>query len=130
MKTSVLKNLLVLSALLLLGVNAAPLGEGAKLRIKVYPSVSSEPAEIVVRVHVPSDGENRALELIADSGDYYRSSTIEMNGQQAAPTTFFRLRDLPSGRYDVTARLYGESDRLRAEVRQRIAVLGRNTDAP
>jgi hypothetical protein len=111
--------------LLLLGDYAPQVDTSAKLAIKVYPSVSFAPAAILVNVHVPTDSENRALELIADSADYYRSSTIELDGPHAPQTSVFQWRDLPSGEYEVTARLYGRSARVRAQVGQRIAVLER-----
>ncbi len=119
------RRILAIFALLLLGDFAPRVSTRAKLAIKVYPSVSFAPAVILVNVHVPTDSENRALELIADSPDYYRSSTVELDGPHAPKTSVFQWRDLPSGEYEVTARLYGPSARARAQVSQHIAVLPR-----
>ena len=125
MKRPVARILAVFGGLTLLGASASPLGADARLAIKVFPTVSFAPAELVVQAHVQIDSDNRALELEADSPDYYRSTTIQLNGQQAPQTTIFQLRSLPTGQYEVTARLYGSSGHARAEARQRIAVLGR-----
>ena len=129
MKRRVVRILTAFSGLILLGAHVPPLGAAAPLAIKVSPTVSFAPAQFFVQAHVQIDRENRALEIVADSPDYYRSSTIQLNGQEAPLTTLVELRNVPRGEYEVTARLYGLSGRPRAEVHQHIAVLGQPSDA-
>ena len=49
----------------------------------VTPSKSMAPATIRVRVGVAPDADNRVLNVIADSGAYYRSSEIQLDGDRA-----------------------------------------------
>ena len=57
------------------------------------------------------------------SKDFYRSSQIELNGDEAPRTTMFEFRSLPPGTYEVRAVLYGVSGDARAEVRQQVNVI-------
>jgi hypothetical protein len=54
---------------------------GAKeLSIRVSPAFSFAPANLVIRTSVEPDAENRSMEVIADSAEFYRSSTIALEG--------------------------------------------------
>jgi hypothetical protein len=46
------------------------------LSIRVSPAFSFAPANLVIRTSVEPDPENRSMEVIADSAEFYRSSTI------------------------------------------------------
>lgn len=76
-----------------------------RLRIDVVPRLSSAPGAFRVRAIVTREENNRSLEVVADSGDYYRSSTIQLDGAHAATVTEMFLRNLPSGSYQVTVTL-------------------------
>jgi hypothetical protein len=56
---------------------------------------------------VEADHDNRALEVVAESPDFYRSSYIQLEGAQAQRTSVVQFRNLPSGRYRVTGTLVG-----------------------
>jgi hypothetical protein len=65
------------------------------------------PAVVTVRVTVDASPENRSLRIIASSADFYRSSEIQLDGNNAAPLNVFEFKDLPSGLYEVTGTLVG-----------------------
>jgi len=43
------------------------------------------------------------LAIVADSDRFYRSSTIELDGDRAPKTVMLEYRSLPPGKYEVTA---------------------------
>src|SRR6185436_2642441 len=71
------------------------------LILKTTPAVAFAPATLVVRATVLADAHNRAIEVIADSGEFYRSSSIELEGENAPKTNMFEFRSLPPGTYEV-----------------------------
>ena len=89
-------------------VIATPAHAGAPLRMQVTPSIARAPALVTVRVSVDASTENRALQIIASSTTFYRSSEIQLDGVHASPLNVFEFRNLPSGLYEVTSVLLGE----------------------
>ena len=98
---------------------------GAKepLSIRVSPAFSFAPANLVIRTSVEPDAQNRSMEVIADSAEFYRSSTIALDGDRAPKTTMVEFRSLPPGDYEVTARLIGVDGRRRAIARAHVNVV-------
>jgi hypothetical protein len=93
------------------------------LTLSVSPAMSMEPADVIVRVMVAPDASNRAVEVIAESADFYRSSEIALDGDKAARTTSFRYHELPAGDYQVRGVLIGTDGHLRAIVRREFKVM-------
>ena len=95
-----------------------------KLSLRVTPNVSSAPSTVVVRAYVTPNAVNRVLQIEADSGSFYRSSQVQLDGDKAPTLNEFRLNSLPGGEYVVTAVL---KDNLGEEtiVRQTALVIGR-----
>jgi hypothetical protein len=58
-----------------------------------------------VTVTVEPDANNRELELVADSGLFYTSSTVQLYGNEAPRLQQFTLKELPAGTYEVSARV-------------------------
>jgi hypothetical protein len=77
-----------------------------KLQLQVSPSVSMAPASVIVRAIVQHDAENRQLEIVADSQDFYRRTVVDLDGESAPKVNELRLIDIPGGEYDVSATLY------------------------
>ena len=100
-----------------------PLGAGERLTLKVSPAVAFAPANLIVRTMIVADPDNRAMEIIAESPDFYRSSTIQLEGDKAARTSMFEFRSLPPGTYEVRATLVGSNGESRAMSRQQINVI-------
>jgi hypothetical protein len=108
---------------ILLAFATLPLGAGERITMKVSPAVAFAPANLVVRATIASDADNRAVEIIAESPDFYRSSEIQLEGEKAARTNTFEFRSLPPGTYEVRATLFGVSGSPRGVVRQQINVI-------
>jgi len=95
------------------------------MKIRVSPSVSFAPAVVRVQATIELDADNRAVEITADSGEFYRSSRIQLEGDRAARTNIFEFPGLPAGDYEVTATVFGSDGRPRGRVRQTVTVVGR-----
>ncbi len=112
---------LFVSALLLW--SASSLNAGRPLAIAVSPLQSFAPASLVVRIHITPDVANRVVEVVAESDDYYRSSRIQLDGNDAPKTSSLEFRSLPGGDYDVRAILIDSSGHPRASAREHVIVL-------
>jgi hypothetical protein len=89
------------------------------LSLRVTPNVSSAPSNLVIKAFVARDAANRWLHVEADSGSFYRSSAIQLDGDNAPVVTHIRLSNLPSGEYAVSAVLtnhLGEETTVRRTV--------------
>jgi hypothetical protein len=104
-----------------------PLGAGERMTMKVSPAVAFAPANLIVRAMIVADADNRAIEIIAESQDFYRSSMLQLDGDKAARTTNFEFRNLPPGTYEVRGNLVGARGEQRAMVRQQINVMASGT---
>jgi hypothetical protein len=104
-----------------------PLGAGEKMTMKVSPAVAFAPANLIVRAMIIADADNRAVEIVAESTDFYRSSMIQLEGDKAARINQFEFRSLPPGTYEVRANLFGSSGEPRATIRQQINVIASGT---
>lgn len=100
-----------------------PVGAGERMTMKVSPAVAFAPANLVVRTTIEADAGNRAIEIVAESQDFYRSSEMQLEGDKAARTTMFEFRSLPPGTYEVRAKLLGADGQARAAVRQQVNVI-------
>jgi hypothetical protein len=112
----------LIAVLMLAGV-PPQMGARERMTLKVSPAISFAPANLVVRATIEADAENRSVEIIAESSDFYRSSEIQLNGDSAPRTNQFEFRSLPPGTYEVKAILYGSGGDPRAEVRQQVNVI-------
>ncbi len=77
------------------------------LSIRVSPAAATAPAFVRVQVNVATDADNRALEVVADSTNFYRASRVPLDGVDAAPVQVFEFPRLPSGVYEMRATLIG-----------------------
>ena len=100
-----MKSRLILAAFTTIGLMAAG-GETVateKLSLRVTPNVSAAPSNVIVKATITKDAANRWLMIEADSGTFYRSSAIQLEGDKAPTVTEIRLSNLPSGEYAVSA---------------------------
>jgi hypothetical protein len=104
-------------------IAAAPVGAREPLSLKVSPAVCFAPANLIVRATIEADAGNRAVEIVAESPEFYRSSEVQLDGDKAPHTTVFEFRSLPSGTYEVTANLIGANGKTRAFVHQEVNVI-------
>lgn len=110
-----MKAALVLALVVLAG-SVVTLG-GNEVGLLVSPRVSPAPATFRINVIVEPDAKNRTLVLEADSGDYYTSSSVQLEGSDAGRLHPFTLVELPPGNYEVLATV------LRSDGQQRQAVV-------
>jgi hypothetical protein len=103
---------------------ALPVGAVDKLAMHVSPAFAYEPASLTIQLSIEPESDNRAVRVVAESADFYRSSEIQLNGERAPRITVFRYRSLPAGAYDVRSILIGTNGKERAMVRKTVTVLG------
>jgi hypothetical protein len=103
---------------------AAPLGAGERLTIAVSPAQSFAPSDLMVRVHVAPDAANRALVIVADGDNYYRSSVIQIDGESGPRMMMLELRSVPGGDYEIRAAVVDGAGHELGSVRKQAVVLG------
>jgi hypothetical protein len=112
MRSHSAKLALVIPALALLA--PSPLGAGERLSMRVSPLMALAPATLVIDAVAERDPANRALQIQVESEDYYRSSLVQLDGDQAPRTTTIRYENVPGGTYEVRVFLLGSDGRQRA----------------
>jgi hypothetical protein len=100
-----------------------PIGAGERITVRVSPAVAFAPANLIVRAMIEADEQNRAVQIIAESEDFYRSSEIQLEGERAPRTSTFEFHSLPPGMYEVRALLLGAGGQQRAFARQQVNVI-------
>jgi hypothetical protein len=100
-----------------------PVNADSPLAIAVSPLQSIAPATVVVRVHISPNVANRALEVVAQSDDFYRSSRIQLDGDDAPTGNSLEFRSLPGGDYEVRATLIDSTGNRRASARAHVIVI-------
>jgi len=93
------------------------------LSIRVSPAVSFAPASLVIVTRIDPDADNRAVEIVADSDEFYRSSTVQLEGGLAPKATRFEFRSVPPGDYEITASVLGTNGQPRAIVHTHAQVI-------
>lgn len=109
---------------LLLTMSGLSVGAGEKILLKATPEISFAPAHLTVRTAIEPDPDNRSLEIVIDSPDFYRSSTIQLEGDLAPRTSVVEFRAVPGGTYEISARVRGQSGESRAHARRIVDVIG------
>ena len=100
------QTILLMGAAVLLGATPGNATD-SRLKIDVSPRISAAPAVVRIRAIVPPSAENRGLKIVADSGDYFRSSFVSLDGADAASVTDTSFKNLPGGEYEITVTLVG-----------------------
>jgi hypothetical protein len=98
-------------------------GANDRLAMRVSPAVAFAPANLVVRTTVEPDPSNRAMEIIAESPEFYRSSEVQLDGEHAPRTSMFEFKSVPSGEYMVRAVLKGQGGRELATIDRQVNVV-------
>lgn len=97
---------------------------GDPVSIRVNPTVSVAPTMLAIRVNVVPQPENRALEIVVDSSDFYRLSRVQLEGDRAPIVTTLRVDSVPAGDYEVTATIIGADGKRRTMARAHAEVMG------
>ena len=113
----------MVAAALLLSA-AVSLDANEPMSMAVSPVQSFAPTNLTIRVHLEPDAANRGLEVVAESGAYYRSSRMQIDGAEAPRTISFEIRNVPGGDYDVRGALINSAGKERAAVHKHVIVIG------
>ncbi|HEV8396075.1 MAG TPA: hypothetical protein VGQ37_17465 [Vicinamibacterales bacterium] len=97
---------------------------GEPVSIRVSPSVSIAPSMLAIRVSVTPQPQNRALEIVVDSSDFYRLSRVELDGDRAPTVNELKVGSVPAGDYEVTATVIGADGRRGSVARAHVEVMG------
>jgi hypothetical protein len=77
-------------------------------------------ANLKLRIRIEPEATNRVMEVVADSGGFYRSSIIELDGDRTPSTMLYQFRSLPPGEYQVTATVITANGQRRAVARAQV----------
>ena len=109
------------SGVLLAGV--VSYGADAPVALAVRPTVLFAGKDVRTTVRTPRDSRNRELRIIVEAADYYASSDVQLDGDDAPATHQFTWKELPSGTYRVEA-ILTRADDQHVTATQCFAVLG------
>jgi hypothetical protein len=93
------------------------------ISITVRPAVTTFKGTAQLKVIVARNESNRALIWEVDGPNYYRSSTMELDGAASPRSYFFLVRDLPAGEFEIRARVRRNDDSEKFD-RGRLTVVG------
>ena len=94
-------------ALTTVAVTAADVGA---LSVRAWPRTTADPGYVELMIHHhPSSGDRHLLVEI-DSGDFFRRSVIELDGERASPTHWIRFKQLPRGSYVARVAIEGQGE--------------------
>jgi hypothetical protein len=107
------------------GILAGPIHTSADeaISITVRPAVTTFRGSAQLKVLVARDEKNRSLEWVIDGPNYYRSSSLEMDGAAAPRSYFFLMRELPAGEFEIRATVT-RNDQTKVMDRSTIRVVG------
>ena len=103
-------------------LTSSSLGAGAGLTVQA-PRVMLAPGHLVVETVVEPDSANRAIQVVAESPDWYRSSEVQLDGGTAPRKNTFEFNGLPTGTYQIHAMLLGSGGQQRALVVRTLEVV-------
>src|SRR5439155_24965013 len=90
--------LIPFSVLLVTCITAADAGEC--LTMKVSPRQALAPVNLRVSVRIEPSADNRALTIVAETSDFYRSSQIQLEGDRAPRVVSVEYPNVPGGEYN------------------------------
>ena len=103
-------------------LTSSPLGAGAGLAVQA-PTMMVAPGRLVVETVVEPDSANRAIQVVAESADWYRSSEVQLDGDTAPRRNTFEFNGLPKGTYQIHAMLLDSVGQQRALVVRTLVVV-------
>lgn len=105
-----------------------PANAKAQVTMRLGPEISMEPGAVRITTLVEPDERNRSLVIEVESVLHYRSSTMQLDGEDAARSHAIWVRNLPAGEYEVRVRLQQEPERERV-FNGTFQVVGRERDS-
>ncbi len=102
---------------------AYPLRASDRLKISVTPMYSFAPSTLRVVVKLERSAENRAIEIFAESEDFYRSSEFSLDGEESPAIVELNVNNAPGGTYRIAAVLKDSAGRPRASAEKEVTVI-------
>ena len=114
-----------------LALSTATLGAaGEPVSVRVNPSVAIAPTMLAISVNVAPQAENRALEIVVDSSDFYRLSRVQLEGDKGPVMNTLKIDSVPAGDYIVTATVIGADGRRGTMARAHAEVMSTSSSLP
>jgi hypothetical protein len=88
-----------------LAVAASARAADHSLEMHVSPTVALAPSDVMIDMTVERRESNHRLDVMLDSDGYFRSSSIDLDGERSARVISVRFRQVPAGRYEVRVEL-------------------------
>jgi hypothetical protein len=107
----------------LIALTVLPVHGVQTVTLKVTPERSFAPASVLIRARIEPSPANRGLAIVADGENFYRSSEIQLEGEQSPKTFELALKNLPGGEYGVYAVLLDASGQERGRAYQTALVI-------
>ena len=105
-----MRTMIVTAVILVLGALSTPQSPAKELvEIKVRGYYFAAPATVPMVVAVEPAARNRMLVVEADSDDYFRSSAIELEGENEKRLHTVEFKSLPAGTYEIRARVMSKN---------------------
>ena len=102
---------------------AGPGASDPPLRAQVSPRFGPAPSPVRVQAIVAPATENRGLLIVIESDDYFRSSTLPLEGDAASRVHVADFRSVPAGVHHITVALLDQQGDRRAVVRDAIELI-------
>ncbi len=83
------------------------------------------PGEVEISIQIQPTEHSTELRLVADSGSYYRSTSIGLRGMDSEPLHTFIWRGFPVGDYEIVGLLLDDHGQEEVVVQAAMRVIGR-----
>jgi len=103
---------------------ALPVSGGERMTMTVTPAQAHAPSPLRMRIRIEPSDENRLLTVTADSGEFFRSSDVQLEGARAPRTIELEFREVPEGDYEITGTVKDGAGQRRSIVRRSARVIG------
>jgi hypothetical protein len=74
---------------------------GSDLKVRVSPQRGLAPADISVTIALDANDDDRLLEIVVESAEFYQASAIDLDGAKGPHVRDVRFRQLPVGDYEI-----------------------------
>jgi hypothetical protein len=94
-----------------------------ELTVRLPSFMTHSASSLRAQIWIPRDSDNRVLRITLDSGAFYRSSDVPLEGDRAPQSHTLVWHALPPGSYEVTVQLVGTT-RVKQVLRRELHVIG------
>ncbi len=77
------------------------------LAVRLTPRIAFGPSNVRALIQVEPHPDNRLLRVTIDSGGYYRSTDIQLEGAETPKSHFVVWKSVPPGQYIFAATVFG-----------------------